>query len=469
MDDSTVLKSGIWYTISNLLVKSMALITTPLFTRLLSKSDYGAYNNYISWQSVMVIFVTLNLEASLLSAKFDYRDKFKQYIFSITSLSIVSALTWMVICNLFIEPVSRFVSMKSVYVNMMLIYCGFYAVINIFQVSERYIYKYKSSILIALFIAITTAFVSLFLVLKMDNKLFGRTLGGILPTVCIGLFLLLFIAFCGKRIDTKMWGYALRICIPYIPHLLSLTMLNSIDRVMITRICGEESNALYSVAYSCGAMVTILLTSMNNAFSPWLGDKLYLEQFRDIRSVSKIYLLSFCYMAAGIMIFAPEVLLIMGGNQYMEAKYIMIPIAMGCVCQFMYTMFVNIEQYKKKTVGMAFASMSAALLNLVLNAIFIPLFGYVAAAYTTLAGYLFLLAIHMILVKRIGFSQAYSYKLILITVIGMLLIAFSVNFLYMYNKVRIAVMAAYVIFSLSVLFKNKELIFDGMKKTLKTK
>ena len=255
MDDSTVLKSGIWYTISNLLVKSMALITTPLFTRLLSKSDYGAYNNYISWQSVMVIFVTLNLEASLLSAKFDYRDKFKQYIFSITSLSIVSALTWMVICNLFIEPVSRFVSMKSVYVNMMLIYCGFYAVINIFQVSERYIYKYKSSILIALFIAITTAFVSLFLVLKMDNKLFGRTLGGILPTVCIGLFLLLFIAFCGKRIDTKMWGYALRICIPYIPHLLSLTMLNSIDRVMITRICGEESNALYSVAYSCGAMV----------------------------------------------------------------------------------------------------------------------------------------------------------------------------------------------------------------------
>ena len=49
--DGKALKSGVWYTISNLLVKSIVLITTPIFTRLLSKIDYGNYNNYVSWQN----------------------------------------------------------------------------------------------------------------------------------------------------------------------------------------------------------------------------------------------------------------------------------------------------------------------------------------------------------------------------------------------------------------------------------
>ena len=81
----------------------------------------------------------------------------------------------------------------------------------------------------------------------------------------------------------------------------------------------------------------------------------------------------------------------------------MTPVAMGCVCQFMYTLYVNIEQYKKKTVGMAIASVTAALINYALNALFIPKYGYIAAAYTTLFGYLVLFIIHMLIVKSLGF------------------------------------------------------------------
>ncbi len=467
MNNQTALKSGIWYTISNLLVKSMALITTPLFTRLLSKADYGAYNNYVSWQGISVIFVTLNLEASLISAKFDYKDKFNQYILSILSLSMISALIWITICNIFMQPISKFLGMKPEYINLMLIYCGFFAAVNIFQISERYTYKYKSSVLTALFIAVSTTLISLVLVLNMKDKLLGRTLGGIMPTVIIGLVLCIHIVRREKAIDVSTWGYALKVCVPYIPHLLSLTMLNSIDRVMITRICGDESNALYSVAYSCGAMVTILLTSMNSAFSPWLGDKLHSRQFEDIRKVSGIYIWTFCYIVIGIMICAPEVLLIMGGSQYIEAKYVMTPVAMGCVCQFLYTMFVNIEQYEKRTAGMAFASMAAAVFNFILNAMFIPVFGYTAAAYTTLAGYLFLLSAHMILVKKMGFSQVYSYRQVLTAVSGMLTVTAAVSFLYMDNRMRAAAMLLYVISLAVAAAKNKVFVLETVKKFIK--
>lgn len=466
-NNEKALKSGVWYTVSNLLVRNIGLLTTPIFTRILSKADYGNYNNYLSWQGIILIVVTLNLEASLISAKFDYKDNFKEYIFSVLSLSTVSVVIWTIIFNLFQNSLSDFLGMSPVYLNIIMLYCCFNSSVNMFQVSERFQYKYKSAVFIAILTAVGTAGLSLIMVFSMDNKLMGRTLGGVLPVALIGLVLYVIIAYQGKHIDVQTWKYALKICIPYIPHLLSLTVLNTMDRVMIKRICGAEDNALYSLAYNCGAMVTILLTSMNTAFSPWLGDNLHENNYEDTRRVSKYYMLSFCYLAIGIMLLAPEVLLIMGGRSYLEAKYVMTPVAMGCVCQFMYTMYVNVEQYKKKTIGMAFASMGAALVNLVLNLVFIPVFGYIAAAYTTLVGFLFLLIVHMLLVKRIGCERVYDNKMTLVVMIAMMACAVGINFLYMNNLARYIVIAGYAVGTVILFYNKRKIIMNLLSKIVK--
>ena len=137
----------------------------------------------------------------------------------------------------------------------------------------------------------------------------------------------------------------------------------------------------------------------------------------------------------------------------MDAKFVMPPVAMGCVCQFLYTMFVNVEQFEKKTIGMAFASAAAALLNLGLNAVFIPMFGYIAAAYTTLAGFLFLLVIHMLLVKKYGYGEVYNYKLVVAIVGTMMLITGGMNLLYTNMVLRIIAIVAYML-ALGVVFKK---------------
>ena len=288
-----------------------------------------------------------------------------------------------------------------------------------------------------------------------------------LPTVAIGFIILLFYIRNGKSVNIEAWKYALKICIPYIPHLLSLQVLNSVDRIMITKICGSGDNALYSVGYSCGHMVTLLMTSMNNAFAPWLGDRLIEKDYSQIRKVSKYYMMLFCVLAIGMMLLAPEILMVMGGNSYLEAIYVIPPVAMGCVAQFIYTLFVNVEQFKKKTVGMAFASVAAALLNYILNAIFIPKFGYIAAAYTTLVGYLFLLAIHMILVKRIGYSQTYSYSFVITFVFVMIAIMIGINVLYVNPILRYMVMGFLFIITVLVLYINRKLVKSILKKIVK--
>lgn len=458
-----VFKSGIWYTASNFLVKSIAFITTPIFTRLLTKAEFGLYNNYTSWLAIITTLVTLNLDSTLISARYDYEDRFDEYILSTLTLSTLSTLVWLLIANVFRNRISLFLGLEQVYVNVMLVYLLFLPAINLFQARERYNFQYKKTVITSLFIAVGTALLSVLFVLWLPDRLFGRIVGSVIPTVLLGGVLYIYFLRKGRKVKTEYWKYAFPICLPFIPHLLSLTLLNSMDRTMITRWCNPEDTAMYSIAYTCGSMVTLLMTSMNSAYAPWLGEKLNANQYDDIRKLSKIYILGFSLLAVGIMAVAPEVLLILGGRGYLEAQYVMTPIAMGCVCQFLYTMLVNIEQFKKKTVGMAIASVIAALVNFILNYVFIPRIGYLAAAYTTLAGYLCLLGIHMVLVYKIRLSKVYDYKMMIWTVLILMSITVLMTLLYSNILLRYLCLIIYFAFLIIITIKNKNRIMQFIR------
>lgn len=454
-DVSRALKSGIWYTASNFLIKGIAFLTTPIFTRLLTRTEFGLYNNYVSWLAIVTILVTLNLDSTLISARYDFERKFDEYIFSVLFLSTLSTVAWLLVVNIFSEAFVSLLGMDLVYINAMLVYLLFLPAVTLFQARERYLFEFKKTVATSLFIAIGTAFFSVLLVVNMQNKLTGRIVGSIVPTVLLGIVLYTYFIKKGKRIVSSYWKYALPVSLPFIPHLLSLTLLNSTDRVMITRWCGAEDNAIYSLAYTCGSMVTMLMASMNSAYAPWLGEKLNAGKHDEIRKFSKKYIIGFAFLATGIMAFAPEVLYILGGKSYQEAKFVMAPIAMGCVCQFIYTMFVNVEQFKKKTVGMAIASVTAALVNLVLNYIFIPKVGYLAAAYTTLVGYMVLLGIHMFLVYRLNLSDVYDYKVIIKMVLVMLGITVLMDTMYSFILIRYMFIGLYALTCVILFVKNK--------------
>ena len=240
-------KSGIWYTISNLLVKGIGFLTTPIFTRLLSHAEFGAYNNYISWLSFLTIFITLNLESTLISARYDYKQHFDDYIFSMLALSSINTLVWILMVNLFQKAFTNFLELDLRYINIMLIYSLFTPAITMFQRREMYFFEYKKNVLTSVFLAVGTAILSVLLVINLPDRLTGRILGAALPSILLGALFYAFFIIRGQKVKVSYWKYAIPICLPYIPHLLSMTLLNSMDRVMITKFCGSEQTALYSI------------------------------------------------------------------------------------------------------------------------------------------------------------------------------------------------------------------------------
>lgn len=457
-------KSGSWYTVSSFLIKSIGFITTPFFTRLLTKEEFGLYNNYTSWLGILTVFVALDISSSMISARYDYEKAFDSFILSILALSTFSALIWIIILNIFHNFFTTFFGVDRIYINIMIIYIIFSTSIEVYQNRERLFFEYKKSVFVSVFISITTATLSMILVLTYNSKLTGRILGAAVPSIVTGAVIYFLLILKGKRIKCIYWKYALIICLPYIPHILSLTLLNSMDRIMITNYCGAEGAAMYSLSYNCGAVVTMLFASINNAYSPWLAEQIYEKNYQKIYQFSKIYIVFAVCFTLGVMIIAPEILLILGGRSYLDAQFIMPPVAMGCSCQFLYTMFVNVEQIRKKTIGMAFGSASAALLNYILNWIFIPKFGYFAAAYTTLVCYLWLLIIHMVLVYHLGLRNIYSYKYVFF-IVGILSICMvGVNFIYIHTAIRYFILVIYIVSLLVVGYKKKNILLKFLIK-----
>ena len=457
------IKAGAWYTVSSFLIRGIGFITTPVFARLLTKAEFGLFNSFTSWLSIITIVVTLNLESTLISARYDYEDDLDGYIFSMLSLSTVSVIVWIAVVNCFQDFFSGFFNLHPVYINAMLLYLLFLPAVSLFQARERYLFEYKKTVAASLFIAIGSSLLSVILVLVLPDRLLGRIIGYVLPTIVLGFVFYVYFFQKGKKINISYWKYALPVCLPFIPHLLSLNVLNSMDKTMITRYCGAENNAIYSMAYTCGSMITLLMTSMNGAFAPWLGDKLNSNDCSSVRKVSGLYILCFCFLSVGIMALAPEALMVIGGEAYAEAKYVMTPIAMGCVCQFLYTLFVNVEQFRKKTGGMAVASILAAGINYVLNYLLIPKYGYLAAAYTTLIGYLCLLIMHMFLVYRLGMKDVYNYKMIALTIVVMLGVMLLMNQLYNHFLIRYLFVLIYCAILAAILVRNKAKIRQFIK------
>ena len=112
---------------------------------------------------------------------------------------------------------------------------------------------------------------------------------------------------------------------------------------------------------------------------------------------------------------------------------------------------------------MAVASILAAGINYVLNYLLIPKYGYLAAAYTTLIGYLCLLIMHMFLVYRLGMKDVYNYKMIALTIVVMLGVMLLMNQLYNHFLIRYLFVLIYCAILAAILVRNKAKIRQFIK------
>lgn len=463
---ASTVKIAIWYTIGNVLSRGITFITTPVFTRLLTTNQYGEFSNFTSWISIVLVLATLDLTTSVARAKYDFDERMDQYISSITLFSNIITLLCYIVVECFSGYFCSVFSMDMKYIRFMFLYIMFYPSFSYLQVKHRIYRKYKFFVAFSLGSVIASAAASVLLVVLLDDKLLGRVIGYVVPVTILNLGLWIYIVVKGRHFSKDCIRYACAISIPLIPHALSGILLGNSDRIMIKQMCGAEANALYTLAYQISLLANVLWTSMNQAWAPWLNDNIYEKNYGQIRAKSKIYLGVFSILIIGILLVSPEIILIFGGTAYYEARYVMPPVILSGCFQFIYGMYVNIEIYEKKTFTISIGTVATALLNIGLNMIFIPKFGYIAAAYTTLAGYIALFFFHYIIV-HVSIKQLkdiYEKKFIFTIIIILMLASAGALILLDYNKIRYVILAIYTMVFLYAVAKNRNMILKRLKR-----
>ena len=398
-DDNSAVKAAFYYMLCQILVKGMSFITTPIFSRILSKAEYGDVNNFVSWEALIFPIITLNLRSSINKSKYDYSDDNDNFLSSI----LIAALSLIGIAALIVElnpeVFINFFSMPMKYIRMLIIYLAFMTAFDFQQIQYNIYRKYKVYVLYSLGSVFLNLGLSVVLVLLLPDKLLGRLIGIVVPCVLIGIIIYVNAFRRGPHPKLKYIKNALVMTVPLLMSALSSTILSTSDRVMIKRLAGSEDTAMYSIAYSIAGLAAVIFTALNQAWGPWMFDHMKSEDFGAIKKRAKQFSGIYAALILGLMLVSPEIIMIMGGRQYYEARFVMPPVVLAMVCQYFYAFYFDTEYFYGETYIISIGTFLAAVINLGLNFVFIPIYGYIAAAYTTLVGYAVMMVYHFCIVK----------------------------------------------------------------------
>lgn len=441
-------KATLWFMVCNVIQKGISVITTPLFTRLLTTDEYGQYTIFQSWLSIFSLICTFRLNYSVFNkgmSKFlNERDEFTAS--TQTTMTIITTIV-LVVYLLFHDVIDRFTDMGFIMTLAMFAEVYFAQSIILWSLRHRYEFHYQAIIFPTLLLAFLTPIVGLIAVKLSPHKGVARILAGVAVQVVIGIvFYVIILKKSHRLINWTHAKFAIRFNLPLIPHYLATYVLDQADRVMIQKMCGYSEAAIYGIAYQAGVLMKIITDAINNSLVPWMYQNLEKKRFKSIEKYILMILMIIILVCFLFISIAPELIYILGGEEYAEAIYVIPPVAASMFFTFFFSIISNIELYYDCNMFTMYVSIVGAILNVILNFIFIRIYGFVAAGYTTLCCYTFFGIAHYVFMtwivnKKTGLIIIHPPKIILLSV-TLLAITISMSYLYSYVIIRYVIVLA---------------------------
>lgn len=463
-------KASIWYTICNFFQKGISFIAVPIYVRLLTTDEYGDWSVFQSWRDILIIFASLNLFSGVYTKTLvDNKDDRDRYTSSMQGLGTIVSLGLFVIYFLTHDWCNRIIGLETPYMMLLFLYFIVYPAFSFWGTRQRVEYKYKPMVIVTIIISLLTPGVSILLLLKTDLRTNAVILGYLLVQSGIGLIFYVYHFWKGKCFYHKdYWVYASKFNIPLIPHYLSLIVLGQSDRIMIKHYCGESDAGIYSFAYQIASAINALILAINGSRVPWTYEQLRIKVYNKLKGITNTLVLMMAGMVLFVALISPEIIKIIGTADYQIAVYVIPVVTLGVYYTFVYDLYASIEFYFGATKYVMYASVTGALLNIVLNAIFIPKYGFIAAAYTTLVCYFIFMIVHYLFSKKVLRQQQiedpiYDNKMVFFLSGLLTLVGLGCMLVFPYTIIRVLLMVGLL---MACVIKRKTIMgmFSFMKK-----
>jgi O-antigen/teichoic acid export membrane protein len=383
------------YSLGNIALKGMGIITLPIYLNYLTKTEVGTFG---------LLDVTINIIAEVLilgqtnsiilfENKKDYEERRRSVFFTITAFIILVNIVFILLAESFgasILSFSKSTRDLTTYIHF-IIYISFVRVLNNLFMNKLRAEQRSKFFTLLTFIKII-AFISLIFYTVVYLKM---SITGILYSYLIAEIIVLIIVLPGMIVKMKpvieinALKAALRFGAPLIFTSIGIMILNLSDRYLINLYLNLEEVGTYDIAYRIAGIVNMfLILPFNQAMLPSAFKEYNNPESRRYLCKLMTYM---CFViiwgGLAISVFSEEIISILGNENYASSTIYIPFIVLAYVLSAMRNVASNGLLFAEKTIIVAVITIFAGLLNIILNIIFIPIYGTIAAAYTTVISF----------------------------------------------------------------------------------
>ncbi|MDY6933074.1 MAG: polysaccharide biosynthesis C-terminal domain-containing protein [Spirochaetota bacterium] len=390
----------------------VGFISIPIITRLFPPKEYGYYSLAITTIS---IFITVTGWISMSTIRFypafERENKVNQFLWNIFWSAIISTFSLTVIFVIFILFIKTYIPLQLYF--LLLAGAGFFAVCSIYNVFLSILSAQRKIIWFSGFSvwrSIMSLSLGLLFIFIFKTNIEGLFYGMILSIVIVlplqwNISIKKFYTTTAQ-IDLSLIKKMARYSSPLVLGNMAAWILSLSDRYVLEFIRGAHEVGIYATSYNITNRSIMLIISLFMVASSPISNRIWEnegeEKSKEFREQITRYYLMICIPAVfGFIVLAKPLFSIMVGKEYLEGYKIIPFITLGIFFLGLQNIFHAGFLFHKKTGYITFAIGISGAFNLFLNILFIPKFGYVAAALTTLISYVFLLFVIVIRSRRI--------------------------------------------------------------------
>ncbi|MFT6244126.1 MAG: O-antigen/teichoic acid export membrane protein [Salibacteraceae bacterium] len=388
-----LLKDSFIYGVSKYLSAFAAIFLMPIYTRELSKADYGVMDLFNSWNSLLIMILPLGLITSIFRFYHDFKKdptERKNHLGTIFIAIIALSLIYLIISISFKDQFVNLIQhnqSEEIYYHSIFIVIGGTLLTYFLTIAQSKYEKYKYLILslvnLSLLISLGFIFVH---TLEMHAVGFFRA-----STIALGSSLILAIIFYRSDIVLIFKLKLLKRLLKYSVHILSVGLLfgatNLIDRYLLMQYSGLEDVGIYSVGVRISSILGLGISSFAIAWFPramQIKDDVELRD-RTYSKVHNLYMVLAFFGVIALTLMRSEIIAIIA-PQYQGSYNIISILCLSLVVNgaiYFYTLALHI---KSKTKYLTFAAIISIMVNIIVSIFLLGLMGIDGVAWGTLAG-----------------------------------------------------------------------------------
>ncbi len=398
-----VIKNSFFYTLATMLQGMISFFLLPVYTRFLSLEDYAMLALVTSFTGIVSSLITLQIHTSIPRFIIKFlkdEERAKKYFTGIFLLLFLILLFGCLIINIF---GAKFIKIIFSDKNNMSFYPLF--LIATWALLPNLLIGAGTLLLQALEEGNKFFLVSLIQVLV--NVAFGLYFVAILKIGVIGVLFAQLISYVVSLLSviwfTRHWFSrsllrlplkdikdSLRYSLPIIPHMLSIYIYMYSDRLILQRFVPLADIGIYSIAGTFAYILLIIVNATTTAYSPRflkLAEESKAEARGETNKFLEVWWVAIMVILMGYLLLSRYVVQLMTRPSFFPAIPLIPILAIAYIFRGLYCFSVNGIFFLERTKLIPVITISAALVNVILNMIFIPKFGVYAAAWNNVLAY----------------------------------------------------------------------------------